>query len=383
MKQGMNAESVFNMFKELSVSERAALAEQILKMMAEPQPDHREKRVAAKDLCKELGARGGDGKPDCPHCGAKANLGYIIKRGMNKGAQRYYCKACGKYFVPTTNTAFAFTRKDAETWKKFICMTVSGKSLQECEDACQIAHLTAFTWRHKILNVFLVAQESTRMAGNVEVDEMLIPISYKGNHVKGKFGRRTRAHGEDNGLPRNSYHRGTDNISRSAKDKACVFCMVENGNKAFYAGVPGVGFMSETMLNATVAKHVNKGSAMMIADNYKITRKYFEDNGYNHTILTSNTSDNPKEHKPEIRDGLHLQHVNSMHHHIRNFLKPYYGVSSKYLSNYISLFVWLKSVQQMRQRNAADKVSVVRAATPDCYVSRKQLESRPAVPMCA
>ena len=99
--------------------------------------------------------------------------------------------------------------------------------------------------------------------------------------------------------------------------------------------------------------------------------------------LLSNTSDNPMGHKPEVRNGLHLQHVNSMHHHIRNFLKPYYGVSSKYLSNYISLFVWLKSIQLMRQKKKADKVSVARAATPGCYVSRRQLENRPAVPMYA
>lgn len=97
-------------------------------------------------------------------------------------------------------------------------------------------------------------------------------------------------------------------------------------------------------------------------------------------ILLSNVSNNPNGHKPEVKKGLHLQHVNSMHHHIRNFLKPYYGVSSKYLSNYISLFIWLKSIRSMRQRIKKDKLSVARAATPDCYVSRKQLEARPAVP---
>ena len=221
------------------------------------------------------------------------------------------------------------------------------------------------------------------MAGIVEVDEMLIPISYKGNHVRGSFVQRELKHGKDNGLPRKSFKRGSDNKSRSSRDKACVFCMVENGNKSFYAAVPGVGFMTDSMLDVTVAKHVNKDTAMLVADDYKITKNYFEQNGYTHTILMSNTSDNPKGHKPEIRGELHMQHVNALHHHIRNFLRPYCGVSTKYLSNYISLYIWLKTVGLTKQRKTTDQISVARAAAPDCYISRKLIESRPAVPLCA
>lgn len=368
---------LLNMVKGLSAAEQSVLAEQIMKMLAEPAPSPK------VDMCRDLVAEVMPEKPDCPHCAAKASLGYIIKRGMNKGSQRYYCKSCGKYFVPTTNTVFALSRKDADTWRLFIRLTISGASLNTCASECNIAYQTAFTWRHKVLNAFAVHQEKTKMTGTVEVDEMLIPVSYKGNHIQGSFGKRKKQPGDDNGLPRKSYHRGTDNKSRSSKEKACVFCMVENGNKGFYAAVPGVGFMTDPMLDVTVAKHIDKEKAMVLADDYKVTKNYFEKNGYKHMILLSNTSDNPKEHKPEVRDGFHLQHVNSMHQHIRNFLKPYFGVSSKYLSNYISLFVWLKSVDLMRQKRKADRVSLARAASPDCYVSRKQIHSRPAVPQCA
>ena len=383
MKKEMRIEAVLNMFKSLSESEQADLADRIMQIMAVSGNDENHQEKSPKDPCKELGAYKENSKPDCPHCAAKAELGFVVKKGMNKGAQRYYCKSCGKYFVTTTNTAFARTRKDAETWRKFIRMTIAGKSLVECEEDCGIAHLTAFTWRHKVLNAFAVNQEKMRMCGHVVVDEMLIPISYKGNHIQGAFGERKREPGVVNDIPRKAYRRGTDNKSRSSKDKACVFCMVENGSKSYFAAVPGVGFMSDAMLNATVAKHIDREKATMLADDYKITKNYFEKNGYKHMILLSNTSDNPKEHKPEIRDGLHLQHVNSMHHQIRDFLRPYCGVSTKYLSNYISLFVWLKSVAIAKQKKNVGKVSVIRAATPDCYVSRKQLMNRPAVPQCA
>ncbi len=376
MKEKLNVNSILENVKNLSEAEQSVLAEQILKMLSS-------KPNADKNLCNGLVSSLTNETPDCPHCHANANMGWIIKRGHDNGKQRYFCKSCNKRFFATTNTAFARTRKDADTWKKFIKLTVSGASLQKCCEECGIAHQTAFTWRHKVLNAFLENENTVKMNGVVEVDEMLLPISYKGNHVKGGFSGRKLLPGMDNGLPRAGYERGTDNRSMSSKDKACIFCMVEDGNKSFYGGVPGVGFMSRDMLDYTVGKHVNKNTAVMLADNYKITRKYFEDNGYNHQILSSNTSENPHEHKPQIIGNLHLQHVNSMHRHLRRFLSGYCGVSSKYLESYVALYVWLKSVETTRQRNGVEKASIARTATPDCYISRKTIENRPAIPMCA
>ena len=367
--------SVLNMIKGLSEEQKNMLSEQILKMLSSSQNTR-------NHMCNDL--IGSDiEKPDCPHCGAKAKLGYIVKNGQNRGAQRYLYKSCGKKFVPTTNTVFARTRKDADTWRKYVKLTISGKSLHECAEECDIGYQTAFTWRHKILNAFVANQNKTKMNGIIEVDEMLIPLSYKGNHVPGEFGGRTRVHGTTNGLPRPAFKRGTDNKSMSSKDKACVFCMVGNNNSSYFAAVPGVGFMNEQMLDATVGAHVVKEDSMMLADEYKITKKYFESNGYTHEILSSNTSDNPHDHKPEVKDGLHIQHVNAMHHHIRNFLRPYCGVSSKYLGNYVAMFVWLKNIAKSTRKKEIDKVSLTRAFTPDCYITRKEIDMKPAIPVCA
>lgn len=368
--------SILCSIKNLSEAEQAKLAEQILAMLSEP-------NKTKKTVSFELTDVAADSKPDCPHCQAKANMGWVVKHGTDKGRQRYYCKSCGKHFFSTTNTVFAHTRKDADTWRKFIRLTIAGESLHTCCSECNIAHQTAFTWRHKVLNAFVTNQNNVTMNGVVEVDEMLLPISYKGNHIKGSFCNRKKANGVDDGMPRKAFKRGSDNKSSSSKDKACVFCMVEDGNKAFYASVPGVGFMSKSMLDKTVGKHINKETALMLADKYAITERYFEENGYNHKTLLSNTSENPREHKPEIEGDIHLQHVNSMHSHIRRFLAKYYGVSSKYLENYVALYTWMKSVAKTKKRNHSEKASIARTATSDCYITRKAIEARPAVPQCA
>jgi len=375
---------LMNIIKGMSDKEQSNLVENILKMMQNNKENEiYERENSSNSSCNNMVREHLGDKPDCPHCHARAELGLVVKRGFRKNVQRFYCKGCGKTFVATTNTAFEKSRKDAETWKKFIRLTISGASLKTCAIECEIAYQTAFTWRHKILNAFKVNQVTTKMSGEIQIDEMFLPISYKGNHFKGKFHAMYDSYiREASLLPRKSLRRGSDNKSQSAKDKACVFCMVENG-KGFYAAVPGVGFMTNNMLDYTIGQHVNKEKSLIVADQYKVTAKYLEKNNYNHMILSANTSDNPRDHKPEVRDGHHMQHVNAMHRYIRKFLAQYNGVSSKYLENYISLFVWLKNIAANKNDKKKQQVSVARTSTADCYITRRALESYPSIPMCA
>lgn len=377
MKKKTTLDTLLTLVNNLSTKEQAVLTDKIMEMLAETKTS---KNGSSRDLVVEARPE----VPDCPHCAAKASLGYIIKRGMSQGSQRYSCKVCDRYFVPTTNTAFERSRKSADTWRKFIKMTISGNSLHECASECSIAYQTAFTWRHKVLNAFRVHQSSTVMSGHVEMDEMLIPLSYKGNHVKGSFGEhRVKRSDEDSSLPRKAFKRGSDNKSLSSKNKACVVCLVEGGNKAFFGVVPGTGYMQPNMLDAVVGKHVKKESALILVDQYRVTLNYLEDNNYKYLKLASNTSENHSDHKPEIIGEFHLQHVNALHRHIRRFLAGYCGVSSKYLENYISLFMWLKNMKMQKLSKKLETTSINRLAMADCYISRKALEARPAVPQCA
>lgn len=367
------------MFKNFSEKEQSMLVDKIINMMGEikkTKEDH-----SCSNIVKEYTFK--SSRPDCPRCRAKSDMGYILKRGFDNGVQRYYCKNCGKYFVATTNTVFENTQKSPDTWKKFIHMTITGKSIRACVAECNICTQTAMTWRHKILNAFKVHQDTLSMNGKIEVDEMFFPVSFKGNHIKGSFAGRKRLPGMSNNLPRKSFRRGSDNKSNAHSDKACVFCMIKNGNELFYAEVPGVGFMKPDMLDATLAKHVNKDGSVVIADQYRITQKYLEENGYEHVILSGNTAENTRYHRPEIKGEYHLQHVNAMHRHIRAFMKPYCGVSTKYLPNYIALYTWLKNIAANKKKNKAVEMSIYRASTSDCYISRRSIEAMPAIPMCA
>ena len=87
---------------------------------------------------------------------------------------------------------------------------------------------------------------------------------------------------------------------------------------------------------------------------------------------------------PEICGEQHIQHVNSMHRHLRLFLAKYYGVSTKYLENYVALYTWLKNISiNSKQKKHIEKITVGRVAVSDCYITRDEIEARPALPMCS
>lgn len=159
--------------------------------------------------------------------------------------------------------------------------------------------------------------------------------------------------------------------------------MIEDGAKGYYASVPGVGFMQPKMLDRTVGKHVDNSSAFILVDQYKVTANYLKNNGYQFMTLASNVSDNANQHKPEIHEDKHLQHVNAMHSHIHRFLTQYKGVSTKYLENYLALFVWIKNAASNKQKRKIDKITMNRGGVADCYITRKGIENLPMVPYAA
>lgn len=70
MKMEKSIDSLLEMVKGFSEREQAELAERIMKMLAETP-------AAKKGQCRDLITENKPERPDCPHCAAKAALGYI------------------------------------------------------------------------------------------------------------------------------------------------------------------------------------------------------------------------------------------------------------------------------------------------------------------
>lgn len=302
----------------------------------------------------------------CNKCGSVK----ISKHGKTrKGQQRYRCSDCGHTFTSISDSVFSGTHKSTNQWKNFILYTLEGKSLRFCAEQCNISLPTSFSWRHKLLSALASEQFSDKLGGIIEVDEMFVPVSYKGNHKNSKKFT----------MPRPAYKRGTDNKSRSTKDKACVLCAVER-NKGFSGLVTHRGALNSTILSSVFDNHITNDS-IVITDESKALNKYFQAQAYLHKAMASSADGSSFKTVPVVDGPYHINNTNALHSRFRLFLRKFNGVASKHLNKYLSLFLWVENNFD-KNSPSLDKMISFLSENP-VYTSYKSITNTPMLAVMA
>ena len=132
-------------------------------------------------------------KPDCPYCSSHT----VIRYGHKCRKQRFYCKACGKTFVPTTHTIMSNSHFPAEVWREVISDTVHGNAIDYTAKRIGCSHQAVFDMRHKILMALQQLPEISDVClGEVsEFDETFVLDCYKGKEMDSSIPRGPRRHG--------------------------------------------------------------------------------------------------------------------------------------------------------------------------------------------
>ena len=94
--------------------------------------------------------------------------------------RRYRCKECGKTFSNKTNTSFYYSKKNSETWVKYIELMLKRKTPDECSKELGISLPTAFYWEHKILFSLAKVKEAEKLENNIHISKILIKENFKG-----------------------------------------------------------------------------------------------------------------------------------------------------------------------------------------------------------
>lgn len=113
---------------------------------------------------------------NCPYCSNSEHGKY----GKYNGNQRYKCKECGKIFTETTKTLMHCSKKLKENIKKFSRLMYENKTLRECAKEMNISIVTAFLWRHKILNILYKSNNKNLLNGLVEAVDYITKENFKG-----------------------------------------------------------------------------------------------------------------------------------------------------------------------------------------------------------
>ncbi|VAW14408.1 hypothetical protein MNBD_BACTEROID03-971, partial [hydrothermal vent metagenome] len=104
-------------------------------------------------------------RPSCSSCSISGN-------GKFKGAQRYVCRDCKKYFRDSTGR-LTYNLKKGELLPKYLYNMLLGYSIKRCSEETGICAQTSFDRRHKILNSFNELQPND-FGGIVESGEYIL-----------------------------------------------------------------------------------------------------------------------------------------------------------------------------------------------------------------
>ena len=291
----------------------------------------------------------------CPHC--KSNK--IVKNGFRNSIQRFICKDCNKSFTVRTNTITEHSQKSFETWSKFIECMMNSFSVRRSAEICGINKDTAFIWRHKVLDALQNMQNSVELNGVVEADETFFALSFKGNHKKSTTFT----------MPRKAHKRGKDIHTRGlSHEQVCVPCAV-NCN--------GLSIAKITNLGRVGAKDIHHAFDNRIEPNSILCTDAIA--CYNDLVRTE------KLELIQLKTGksklgiYHIQHINSYHSMLKNFMIRFHGVATKYLNNYLIRHNFLNYAKE----SYAEKTTILAdfVFTTNKKSLSKEIPLRPAIPL--
>jgi transposase-like protein len=118
----------------------------------------------------------------CVHCGNRD----VVRHGRDEnGRQRFRCRkgvngGCGKTFNALTGSVLARMRHPGK-WVGYAAAMADHKSIADVTaQDIDVAPLTAWRWRQKLLSV-QAAHQASKLRGVVEADETFFRTSYKGS----------------------------------------------------------------------------------------------------------------------------------------------------------------------------------------------------------
>ena len=238
----------------------------------------------------------------CPHCQSPT----LRPWGSSHGLPRYRCQHCGRTSNPLTGTPLAHLRK-RHRWLEFSQALIDGKALRRAAAQCRIDKNTALLWRHRFLQA-PAAHRALHEQGIVEADETFFLKSLKGQRH----------------LPRPPRRRGGVGRTRGTGQDHVPVLVVKDRS----------GATADFILEKLDATHVSKvlkplidPEAVLCTDGAAVYATFARTEGITHQPLPTRG--------PRVRGTFHIQHVNAYDSRLKNWMRRFQGVATKYLSLYL------------------------------------------------
>lgn len=130
----------------------------------------------------------------CPHCDAR----HVQKWGSFHGRQRYRCCVCRRTFSTFTGTALHYLKRP-DRWRRFLWCVDGRLSTRSSAAVLGVNKDTALRWRHRLLDQWR-SEPRPKLKGRVAVGDFCVPHSAKGSRSVA-LTRPARRRGEPWGFP--------------------------------------------------------------------------------------------------------------------------------------------------------------------------------------
>jgi transposase-like protein len=260
-----------------------------------------------------------DHKVLCPHCLSAEIFGH----GSYKERKRYKCNQCKKTFNDYTGTAISGIKK-VEKFQEFLELTVESITIRKASKRLGVNMKTIFDWRHKLLSSISTMNGSS-FSGIVECDDKQLDINEKGKR----------------NLNRDAYKRPSDRTTKRGVSNDKVSIMVASDRKGnSVMRVAKMGRIDTESIEKTIGDLIS-GQNVLCSDSHPSIISWASNRELeHHTFIAS---------KQHVKNKCyHVQHVNSMDNLYERWIKPFYGVATKYLSQYLNWFVFLEKVKNSK-----------------------------------
>ena len=250
----------------------------------------------------------------CPHCASQR----LQRWGRASDLPRYRCRDCRRTFNGLTGTPLAHLRKK-DRWGAQAEALITGESVVKAAKRCGVSGTTAFRWRHRFLAATAL-DKPARLSGIVEADETFILESFKGKRSD---------------LPRPARKRGGKAAKRGLSAEQIPVLVARDRSGATTDAV--LAKLNRASVTAALAGIVTSDN-QLCCDGGKAIVGFAREGGIPCQILPS-----PGAPRPEA-PNLHINNINGYHSRLKEWLRPFHGVATKYLDHYLG---WRRTVEAL------------------------------------
>jgi transposase-like protein len=243
----------------------------------------------------------------CPHCGDRE----MVRNGSADGLQRYKCRSCRRTFNALTGTPLARLRQKAK-WLAQAEVLREGTNITQATQRLRVARNTAFRWLHRFLALPKTVQTQALM-GIAEADETFFLHSRTGQR---HLDRKPRWRGGTAAKRRLSKEQVPVLVGRDRSGATANIILAADGKTDLVAPLKPL-LPSDTIL-------CTDGSSVLAAAVKEI--------GVTHRPV------NVSARRRVVAGVYYIQNVNAYDSRLKNRIRRFHGVATKYLDSYLGWF---------------------------------------------